>query len=142
MAVRQQNVVDVLTGRLTEIKFEQTGSETLWLNKIKTGNINVTEEIKQDVTELIDGQEIIEEYGRKVTAEITIDELIQADISALSNCDYAWIATESGGSSGLGKSLEISGSDQIIASVDNLRTKIVIEKSVSTGLPYTIEDRT
>lgn len=56
MAVRQQELNNVMHGRIQEFKIQQTGSEVLWLNKIKTGNVNVTEEIKQDVTEMIDGK--------------------------------------------------------------------------------------
>ena len=140
MAKRQQELANVMTGRIQEFQVQATGSEIVWISKIKTGAINVQEEIKQDVTELIDGQEIIEEYGRKVIAEITYNELVEADITNISAGDYFYIATESGGGNGLGRSLIISGSDQIVASVDGLNTKIVVEKSVSTGLPYTISD--
>jgi len=141
MAVRQQSTTNVMHGRLQEFKIHQTGSECIWLNKIKTGNVNVTEELKQDITELIDGQEIIEQYGRKVIAEITFDEVVSADINKISNGDYFWVATETGGSGSSGLYLEISGSDSIYASVDGLRTKVVCEKSVATGLPYTIGSR-
>lgn len=140
MAKRQQELSNVMTGRIQEFQVQQTGSEVVWINKIKTGAINVQEEIKQDVTELIDGQEIIEEYGRKVIAEITYNELVEADIGNISSGDYFYIATETGGLNGLGRSIVISGSDSIVASVDGLNTKIVVEKSVSTGLPYTITD--
>ena len=140
MAKRQQELSNVMTGRIQEFQVQQTGSEVVWINKIKTGAINVQEEIKQDVTELIDGQEIIEEYGRKVIAEITYNELVEADISDISSGDYFYIATETGGTNNIGRSIEISGSDSIVASIDGLNTKIVVEKSVSTGLPYTIAD--
>lgn len=67
--------------------------------------------------------------------------MVQADIESINNADYFWIATESGGSGQAGRYIEISGSDSVQASIDGIRTKIVVEKSVSTGLPYTVGNR-
>lgn len=140
MAVRQQQLSKVMHGRIQEFKVEQSGSEAIWLNKIKTGNVNVTEEIKQDVTELIDGQEVIEEYGRKAIAEITFDEVNETEIGKINGGDWFMVATETGGLNGTGQTITISGSDSIQASLDGIRTKVVVEKSVSTGLAYSITD--
>ena len=140
MAARQQLLSKVMHGRIQAFQVQQTGSECIYLNKIKTGNVNLSEEIKQDITELIDGQEVIEEYGRKGIAEITFDEVNQADINKINNGDWFAIYTETGGVSGSGMSITISGSDSVQASIDGLRTKVTVEKSVSTGLPYTIAD--
>jgi len=140
MAVRQQELNNVMVGRIQEIKVQHTGSESIWLSKIKNGNISATEEVKQEVFELIDGQELISEFGRKVVVELVFDELVEADIAKISNADYVWVATESGGD-GSGRYLEVSGSDQCLAYVDGLRTHLTVEKSVATGLPYTIGSR-
>jgi hypothetical protein len=140
MAVRQQDLTKVMHGRIQAFQVQQTGSEVIYLNKIKTGNVNVTEEIKQDVTELIDGQEVIEEYGRKAIAEITYDEVNETDINSINNGDWFAVETESGGTNGTGQTITISGSDSVQCSIDGIRTKVLVEKSVSTGLAYTITD--
>lgn len=141
MAVRTQDTNNVMRGRIQEIKIMHTGSESIWLSEIKNGNIAANEEVKSEVFELVDGQEIQQTYGRKIVAELQFDELVQADISKISDSDYAYIATPSGSGAGAGRYLEISGSDFITAHVSELGTKIIVEKSVSSGLPYTIGDR-
>ena len=140
MAARQQALANVFHGRVQEIQIQQSGSDCIHLNKIKNGSINVSEEIKSELFELIDGQEIEEVFGRKVICEVTIDEVVEADIAAISNADYCYIATEAGGANGTGRNITISGSDNIEASLDALGTKITAVKSVATGLPYTIGD--
>jgi hypothetical protein len=138
MAVRQMDTNNVMNGRVQAFEIHQSGSEVIYINKLKTGTINVSEEVKREITELADGQEISEEFGRKVIAELTYDELLEADIAAISNGDYFQVETETGGSAGSGSVLTISGSDYMVAQVDGIKTKITVEKSVATGLPYTI----
>ena len=137
MSVRTMDTNNVLNGRIQEFKIENTGSEVIWLNKLKTGTVSVTEEIKREITEIEDGQEISEDFGRKVVAELIYSELSSSDIAAISQGDYFVVATETGGG-GEGIKLEISGSDYMIAQVDGNKTKVTVEKSVASGLPYSI----
>lgn len=128
-----QNLNNVMYGRVQDFLIaESSGSiADIEVTDLKTGTVNVTEEIKREVTELADGQEIAEEFGRKVVVEVIYDELVEADISAATGSTFFQVETSK-------QKLEITDADYIVAHIDGVRTKITVEKSVSTGLPYTI----
>lgn len=135
MAFRRLNTNDVLRGRIQAFRCEKSGSEVFAINKLKDGAITVNEEVKSETYELADGQEIREEYGRKVIAELVIDEVKSADITTISNSNYLEVQTEKGGT-GSGIKFIISGSDYFKASLEDMKTKITVERSVESGLPY------
>lgn len=130
MASRELAHSKVMLGRVVTVTFNKASTEKLSIKGLKDGVISFSEEVKETLAELEDGNEIIESFGRKYTVEISLSELDTTDMSGIDNCDEVVIATASGGANGTGRTLTISSLDDCKASVDGLKTKIVARKSI------------
>lgn len=141
MAKRLINQNNIMRGSLHDLYIDHAGSEIIHLDKIRDGFVSVNEEVRQDVYEDVNGQEKITDFSRKVTLELVYDEVVQSDIQSINSGSYCKVSTSEGGANGTGLNIEISGSDQIVASIEDMKTKIMVENTVQGGtLPYTIAD--
>ncbi len=145
MAARNITHVDIMRGR--PIEFEVTNAadaEQLYINELKDGIISVNEEIKEESYEVEDGTEMIYNYARKCTIELTYSEVDTTDIGAVSGLVLGnfIVKTNTGGANSTGKILTMSDCDVIKAYIEDLKTKIVAVKTTSSEatLPYTIAD--
>lgn len=131
---------DVVRGRLIQFIVNASSSPVLDLEGIKDGIVRVTEEIKKETYECVDGQELVTKHARKLTVELEFDELVQADITAISGGDELVLVTDAGSTNDTGVTITIADVDTVEAVIQDLKTKVFAElttPAVST-LPYTI----
>tara|TARA_B110000444_G_C18708352_1_gene532496 strand:+ start:547 stop:984 length:438 start_codon:yes stop_codon:yes gene_type:complete len=130
MATRELSHSKVMVGRVVSLTLTKGGTEKLALKGLKDGVVNFSEELKEQVTELEDGNEIIESFGRKYNVEILFSELDTTDLANINGCDALIVATALGGANGTGRTLTMSTLDSCKAHIDGMKTKIVAVKSI------------
>ena len=141
MAARAINHNNVFHGRAQQLTVNKDSVESIALQSLKDGVIDVNEEIKETDYECADATEINEDHGRKVVAELVYDEVVTADITAITDSDELIVTTSSGGANGTGQTFTMSDCDSIKAFVSNLKTKVVAKKTTTSGtLGYVIAD--
>lgn len=111
---------------------------------VKDGVIVANEEVKELRTELEDGTEIVDQFARKVTVELTLAELNDTDIDSINLGTDIIVTTASGGANETGQTFTIEDADSLHAQLDGLKTKIVVTKTLASTdaatLPYAVAD--
>jgi len=152
----------VFVGRLVNVKIYKSDNSTVVLDlaNLKPEAITLSDELKESVTEIEDGKEIVTAYGFKSTFELNIshfhNELTSsggditgstATFDSFTAVDMAEtsgkieVKTTTGGKNATGQTFVLAGCDQIRAFADNFKMKIVAKKSdTSTTRPWTITD--
>lgn len=130
MATRELSHAKVMVGRVVSLTLNKGGTEKLALKGLKDGVVNFSEELKEQVTELEDGNEIVESFGRKYNVEIVFSEIDTTDLANINGCDSLIVATALGGANGLGRTLTMSALDTCKAHIDGMKTKVVAQKSI------------
>lgn len=152
----------VFVGRLVNVKIYKSDNSTEVLNlvNLKPESITLSDELKESVTEIEDGKEIVTAYGFKSVFELNISHFHNtlvtsgaditgstASVDSFTALDMAEtsgkieVKTTTGGLNGTGQTFSLASCDQIRAFADNFKMKIVAKKSdTSTTRPWTIVD--
>ena len=152
----------VFVGRLVQVKMYKSDNSTvvLDLENLKPESITLSDELKESVTEIENGQEIVTAYGFKSTFELTVSHFhnrtvvsgtdITATTISFDSFDAIDLAekggkieviTTTGGENATGQTFTLASCDQIRANADNFKMKITAKKSSSsTSRPWAIAE--
>ena len=152
----------VFVGRLVQVKIYKSDNSTIVLNleNLKPEAITLSDELKETVTEIEDGKEIVTAYGFKSTFELNVSHFHNntvtsggeiagstATLDSFAGVDLAEtsgkveVITTTGGKNGTGQTFALASCDQIRAFADNFKMKIIAKKSdTSTTRPWTITE--
>ncbi|QDP50128.1 MAG: hypothetical protein Unbinned4311contig1001_18 [Prokaryotic dsDNA virus sp.] len=124
MALTTSNVVFYGPGTFTA---GDSGSTVSYSN-INVDAMSLSVETSTGSAELEDGQSLSFCTGRKLTCEITISELVLADIDAIDkSTGSVTIAFDNG------KTITIASPELVYCSVDGGKTKVSVMKSIHSG---------
>ena len=123
----------VFVGRLVQVLIKDSADATKidWTN-LKPETVTVSDELKETVTEIESGAEVVTAYGFKSVFEMTVSHLDPNDFGNLDDCENLGeinVITSTGGTNATGMTFTMDGCDQIRAYNDGFRTKIVAKKS-------------
>ena len=152
----------VFVGRLVQVKIYKADNSTVVLNleNLKPESITLSDELKESVTEIEDGKEIVTAFGFKSTFELNISHFHNnttssggditgstATFDSFNAVDLAEtggkieVITSTGGKNATGQTFSLPACDQIKAFADNFKMKIVAKKSdSSTTRPWSIAE--
>jgi len=133
----------VFVGRLVQIIIKDSADTTKidWEN-LKPETVTISDELKETVTEIESGAEVVTAYGFKSSLELTVSHLDSAELALIDSCENLGeivVKTTTGGDNATGMIFTMTDCDQIRAFNDGFRTKIVAKKSSSVATrPWTI----
>ena len=110
------------------ITFNGGGSKAY--SGLRKDHISFALETKEDVEELVDGSELPTIGGRKLTVEVTIDELVLADLDNSEGYDTT-VTIQFTEMAAAQDTITITAPD-IFVNIDGLKPKIRIIKSVAS----------
>jgi len=129
---------DVFIGRPASINITNTGLSYLC---IQSDRAIIQEEVNVVRTALGGGIELPVIQSKKVTCEVVLEILDQADLNAINDSGTGiTVVTASGGDNETGQTFTISTADLVLGRVDGGKTNIMIEKALcaADGSPYTV----
>ena len=135
----------VFVGRLVQVIIKDSGDTTKidWEN-LKPETVTISDELKETVTEIESGQEVVTAYGFKSVLELTVSHLDATELTNIDACENLGeiiVKTSTGGGNATGMIFTMTDCDQIRAYNDGFRTKIEAKKSSSSATrPWTIAD--
>ena len=151
----------VFVGRLVQVKITDASSNVvLDLENLKPEAITLSDELKESVTEIEDGKEIVTAFGFKSTFELNVSHFHSRTVGSgglgsggtiapdsFEAVDLAEtggkieVITTTGGENSKGQKFTLANCDQIRAFADNFKMKITAKKSdTSTTRPWTIAE--
>ncbi|MAE83545.1 MAG: hypothetical protein CMB80_12455 [Flammeovirgaceae bacterium] len=151
----------VFVGRLVQVKIYQSDNSTvvLDLENLKPESITLSDELKESVTEIENGEEVVTAFGFKSTFELNVSHFHSRSVASgglgggtigvdsFEAIDLAetggkiQVITSTGGENATGQTFSLAGCDQIRAFADNFKMKITAKKSSSsTTRPWTIAE--
>jgi hypothetical protein len=136
-------VSKVFVGRLVQVIInDSSDTEKINWSNLKPESVTVSDELKESVTEIEDGAEIVTAYGFKSSLEMTVSHLDPTEFDGIDDCEdlgEVVIKTTTGGTNSTGMTFTMTDCDQIRAFADGFKTKIVAKKSSSSATrPWTI----
>jgi len=136
-------VSKVFVGRLCQILIKDSADATKidWEN-LKPETVTISDELKETITEIEDGQEIVTAWGFKSNMEIIVSNFDPVELGLIDDCEdlgEIQVITTTGGTNSTGMTFTMTDCDQIRAFADGFKTKIVARKSVTaTTRPWSI----
>lgn len=127
MALTPANIV--WYGPMT-VAFKTGASATKTLTNLNNDSVTWAVETKTGNVVFEDGTEQTYIEGRKLTATITFSELVMADLDGLEGCDNILITLDNT------KTITIAATCTCIASIDNGKTVVTVEKTAASGSTF------
>ena len=119
----------VFVGRLVQVIIKDSGDTTKidWEN-LKPETVTISDELKETVTEIESGAEVVTAYGFKSSLELTVSHLDSAELALIDSCENLGelcVKTIPGGENATVMIFPMTDCDKIRAYNDAFLTKFV-----------------